>query len=237
MVGIVGSDDSRIALVTAKALDGALPDLGKGSVRLIDHQVDVSAHQVCHRGATAAIVHQCQLGTGLLLEQCSAHVTRATDTRRTQRRPVRLCPGDQLGEIVGLDILSRDDDLRRAWEQGDRLEIRRKIIVEAIDRAVEHMGAPVPQAERIAVGRCANDALDTDASPGARNIFDDDRLAQDAAHTIGDCPSERVGWASSGEWHDERDRAGGIFRGMRPWKAEPQGKQDGENLLHGSPIW
>ena len=66
--------------------------------------------------------------------------------------------------------------------KADRLEILLQIVVQLVDDAAD-VGVPLPDVDRVAIGRRARDAPDGDAAAGAADILDDDRLPERGPHT------------------------------------------------------
>ena len=101
-------------------------------------------------------------------------------------RPLQDVPADSLSGLALIQAISSlrsfagaaifsKDHLRAARQQRNRLKIRDEIVSKRIDRAVDDVGAPVADADRIAIGRRAGHASDPMLLI-ADDILDQDRL-------------------------------------------------------------
>ena len=88
------------------------------------------------------------------------------------------------------------------------------------------MGVPLPDVDRVAVGRGAREAADADRAAGAADILDNHRLAERSAHLVGHDARGDVGRSARRERHDQRDRARGKIVGMRGRKKRNASKPD-----------
>src|SRR5262249_4635174 len=79
-----------------------------------------------------------------------------------------------------------------------------------VDGAVGDVGAPLADAERVAVGRGAGETSDTDGAARAGDVLDDDGLAERGAHRLGHDPSDHVGRAAGRERYDHGEGARGM---------------------------
>ena len=71
-------------------------------------------------------------------------------------------------------------------------------------RAVQDMGSPVAENERVAVCRCSGHTPDADGARGANHIFDNDGLAEGASHALSHDAPDRIRWSARTEWYDHR---------------------------------
>ena len=81
-------------------------------------------------------------------------------------------------------------------------------------------------ADRVAVGRGMGELAHGDGTGGARDVVDDDLLAELLAHALAHDARHEVGRTARGERHDQGDRLAGIGLGEgRPGQADgEQGK-------------
>ena len=146
-VGMSGADGRRLAVGDRIGLDRAGAHLRQRVRRLVDHDVDLPGDQVLHRRPGAAIGHELKLVPVMLWNKtpltCAALPTPAVPPRRLVG--VRLQPGDQLLQVVRRQSFLRDDQLRVAGDQRDRLEILQQVVRQRIDGAVDHVRAQWPR--------------------------------------------------------------------------------------------
>ena len=162
----------------------------------------------------------------VLLEIDAADMRCAAGSGGALRGLVRvgLEPVDQFLEVVRRQGFPHDSELRIGRDQRDRLEIVQHVVWQLVDRAVDHMRAPMADTDRVAVGRGARDASDADRARRSGCVLDDDGLAERRPHPLAHDPRDRIGRAARGERHDQRDRARRI--GLRPRKARHSGQRD-----------
>ena len=189
-------------------LDGAGADLRQRHRALRDQKVDLAGDQIGHGRAGAAIGNEKYFGVGELLQQQPAHLRRRILVDELGVAGILLHPGDQRFEIVRRQRLLGDQKLRIVRDQPDRLEIGLQIVIEIVDDAAD-MGVPLADVDGVAVGRGAREPPDADRAAGAADILDDDRLAEERSHPVGDDAPGHVGRAARRERHDQGDRAGG----------------------------
>ena len=181
---------------------------------LVEHHVDATGHQVEQRRIGAAIGHELQMGAGEIFEIDAGNVRAGADARGADGGArVGLDPGDELGEVLRRQRVAADHQHRIGRQLRDRLEIAQQIVGQRVDRAVDHVRAPVADAQRVAVGCRFRDAADADAAGGAGDVFDDDILPERAAHMLGHQAPHHVGRAAGGERHHHGDRPRRIIVG------------------------
>ena len=138
---------------------------------------------------------------------------------------VRRQPGDQLLQVLRRHVILRDDQIRTACKQRDRLEILHDIVLERVDGAIGDELISGREAKRVAIGRGARDATDTDIAGRTAHILDHHgstqrrrhRFRQDARKHI-DGPARRKGYYH-GNWTRRI--------GLRPCNARHGRESDG----------
>jgi hypothetical protein len=112
---------------------------------LVDHDVDLAGDEILHRGPSATVGHELEFRTGDVLEVDAADVGAAAVAGGSLRRGrgVRLEPADQIFQVLCRHGLPGDDELRIGGNQRDRLEIIEHMVRQLIDRAIDHMRAPM----------------------------------------------------------------------------------------------
>ena len=96
---------------------------------------------------------------------------------------------------------------RAPGDQRHRRQILHRVIIELHDRRIEHGGLRMPDAHRVAVGRCMRDAADADTAAGAADILDDDRLAERHLHLLRQDAGDGVGRSAGRIGHHDGDGA------------------------------
>ena len=173
----------------------------------------MAGQEIGHRGTGAAIGDELDLRAGELLQQDAGHLRRRVLVDEGGLAGIGLQPGDQRLEVVRRQRLLADQELRIDGNQADRLEVLLQVIGEGIDHAA-NMGVPLADVDGVAIGRGARDAADGDATAGAADVLDDDRLAERRPHALGQYPRRHVGRAAGGERHYQRNGTRRI--GLRP---------------------
>src|SRR5258708_14934193 len=74
-----------------------------------------------------------------------------------------------------------------------------------MDRPVRHVGAPMADADRVAVGRGADDPSAAARAAGAGDVLDDDGLAQEGTDALGHDSPDRVSRTARRKRHDHHD--------------------------------
>ena len=117
---------------------------------LVDDEIDLTGHQILQCRAGAAIRDELEAGAGDVLKIDARDMGRGPCTRRSGRdlALVRFDPADELVEVLRRDAVLADHDHRVAGQQHDRLEIAQQIVGQRVNRAVDHMRAPVAGAAR-----------------------------------------------------------------------------------------
>jgi hypothetical protein len=126
--------------------------IGRG---LAEREVDVAGEQVGEQRRAAAIGNSLEFGAGRLLKQEPGDIGRAADPDGAVigLAVALLEPGDKPLEVVGRQVLARDDPDRRVGDQRHRGEIVHHVVGEIHGRGIEHVGLRVTDADRVSVGR------------------------------------------------------------------------------------
>src|SRR5262249_51341531 len=119
-----------------------------------------------------------------------------------------------------------------------------EVVVQVVDRAVDHMRAPVADTDSVAVRRRVRHSANTDRAPGAGHILDQDRLAERDAHTIAHHARHGVRRAAGRKRNVERDRTcrialcsgGAWYRRQRGSARDQMQKLSTLKLHHSPPI-
>jgi hypothetical protein len=122
-----------------------------------------------------------------------------------------VCPrvGDELRQVVGRQILAREQQQRRLGHEQDRRKVGRGIVERRfVERLVRGVRAHVSEHELIAVRRGPRDARAAQHPASAADVLDDHFLAERLRDARGEDAADRVGRPAGGEWHHHRDRAG-----------------------------
>jgi hypothetical protein len=174
---------------------------------LVDDKIDLTGHQILQRRPGAAIRHELETSAGHVLEIDAGDVGRGARAGRSRRDFAFVCfdPPNELGEVLRRHGNLADHDHGIAWQQHDRLEIAQQVVRQRINRAVDHVGAPVPDAERIAIRCRPRDASDPDRSRRSGDILHDDALTERGAHRLGQDARHGIDRSAGGERHDHGD--------------------------------
>jgi hypothetical protein len=94
---------------------------------------------------------------------------------------------DQLGERTGGKARMHHDQVRGRGDDADRVEVLARIVAEVLDEAGRRPNRRAGHhQQRVAVGRGLRDRAGRDRAAGAAAVVDDDLLAEDFAHLVGD---------------------------------------------------
>ena len=92
-------------------------------------------------------------------------------------------------------------------DQRNGFEIVDYVVWERVDGSVHHVGGERDaEGQRVAVGLRAGDPAGAEVTVRASHVFDDERLAEGAAHALGDDSHDHVRWSARAGRHDDRDR-------------------------------
>jgi hypothetical protein len=157
-------------------------------IELREAELRMAAKQPGHLQARSAIGHVGEIEVPLLVH------LEAQEVRRRSRlvggiaelAPVRLGPGDELGEVAGRHAWRGDEHQRRLDAADDRVKLvdRPARVGKRVGRDLgERLGA---EPDDGAVRRLIDDVLRRDVTARARLVLDDDRLPQRPRHVLGD---------------------------------------------------
>ncbi len=133
--------------------------------------------------------------------------------RRIDLVDIGLHVSDEFLEVLGRQILLRQDQDRRPGQQRDRLEILFRMIGKVrIERHRRRMGAHMPRDQRVAVIGGARGTGGGGGAAGADHVLDDDALAQRLRHVRRDDARDDVGRTAGRERHDHGDGARRVGR-------------------------
>ena len=125
-------------------------------------------------------------------------------------RLIRFRIGDEFPQIIGRQILAREQDQRRLSDQHDGREIGRGVVERSfIERLICGMGADIAEHELIAVRRRLRHARSAGHAARAAHILDDDLLPQKLGKAGGQNASDRVCRTTGSERNDHRHWPGG----------------------------
>ena len=177
-----------------KRLDGAGAQLRQHVRGLVEHDVDLAGQKIAHRRGGAAVGHELEARVGQLLEEDAGDVPRGADAAGAGRRLVGigLQPGDQALHVVGRQVLAAHDEHRAGDDQGDRREVGEQVVLQGVGGAVQHVVAPLADAQRIAVGR-RRATLPTPIEPPAPATLSTTGAAEIGGHALGHHAGDRVG--------------------------------------------
>jgi hypothetical protein len=145
-----------------------------GSNRGVNHQVDLPGNQILHGGRGSAIGYELKSRACEFLEECAAYPPGISDDTLRGLVRVGLQPVDKALQVIRRNCFLGDDQPRIAGQKGDRLKILQQVVGKRVERAIQDMCAPLPAADRIAIGRRACDPADTDIACGATHVLDND---------------------------------------------------------------
>ena len=80
--------------------------------------------------------------------------------------------------------------------QTHRLKVLHQVVFEPVDRSICDVGAPLADADRVAIRRGAGDTTFSDRATSTRRVLDDDCLAKHLAHALRHDARNHVGRAA-----------------------------------------
>ena len=159
-----------------------------------DH-LDLSAHRIGERLVDASIRHRHAGHAGRVLELLHHQMIERADAGGSVIDLARVClrVRDEFLQRVDRHGTRDDEHVRRAAEHRDRREILDGVVAEiALHRRVCRVGGDVADHQRVAVRLRPRDGLRGDCAAGARDVLDDEGLAQRCAQLVGDQARDEV---------------------------------------------
>ena len=183
----------------------------------VEHDLNLSAHEIDQRRCVAAVRHVHQIDAGHHLEQLAGHMQRRADAARAHVDLARigLGVGDELRNGLRRQLRIHHHHLRDANDAGDRFRVTQEIEIEMlIKRGVDGVCAG-DQKQRVAVCRRLHHRLGRDVGAGARPIIDDELLAEPLRQPFRRQPRHGVGGAAGRKTAEDMHRARRIGVGAR----------------------
>jgi hypothetical protein len=170
--------------------------------QVVEHQLDLPAEQVLHRGRAALVGHVHHVDLGLGFEQLAGKMAGAPVAARAERElaRIRLRITDQLGDRIGRHRRIQHQHVRRNRDQGDRREVLDRVVRHlAVQADVDRVRRQCALEDRVAVGRAFRDQVGADVAAGARSVVDDHRLSPGDRELLSDRAGDRVGDPPAGK--------------------------------------
>ena len=183
----------------------------------VEHDLDLSAHEIDQRRRVAAVRHVHQIDAGHHLEQLAGHMQRRADAARAHVDLARigLGVGDELRNGLRRQLRSNHHHLRDANDAGDRRRVAQKIEIEMlIKRGVDGVRTGHQQ-QRVTVGRRLHHRLGGDVGAGAWPVVDDELLAELFGQPFRRQPRHGVGGAARRKAAQDMHRTRRIGVGAR----------------------
>src|SRR5262249_16695070 len=152
-----------------------------------------------------------ELCPGLFLKGYAEEVGRSSYRPERGLSGVGFQPSDQFIKVVYRHRFPCKHDQRISDEWRDRLEIIQHVVWKRTENAVQNMPAQGAEADRIAIGPRARDAIDTDAPVSPADVFHDDGLSKRVSHPLGEHSSDyirRAAWCKRNNHRDGPRRVG-----------------------------
>src|SRR5262249_1894288 len=113
-----------------KGLDIAATNLWQRRGLVGEYQVDLSGHQILHRGSAATVGHETEARAGGLLEEGAIDVLWAADAGGPGHSRVRvgLQPRDEALKVIRRQVFSADDHLHVVRHLQDGFEIIQYVV-------------------------------------------------------------------------------------------------------------
>ena len=115
-------------------------------------------------------------------------------------------PRHQLGQVGRRQASLADDPEIGRRQPRHRLEVVEDMIRRRRNRGTADIRGPLPDIERVAIGRCPRDPRAGDGAGGAADILDQHGLPERRLHVVGDDARHRVGRPAGRKADDDRDR-------------------------------
>jgi hypothetical protein len=145
---------------------------------------------------------------------------------------------DESLEIVGRQVLAREQHQRHVGDKRDRREVGRRIVERPlVERLVERMRADRAEHEGQAVGIALRDAQRPGHAAGAGHVVDDDLAADRFAEIVPEDAAEHVDRAAGRErhHHGERPARPALLRMRESCEAQNDCGNDCKNRTHAEP--
>ena len=125
---------------------------------------------------------------------------------------VLLEVGHELLEILGREILSRNDHRRCVRRQPDWREVLGRVVFQiGVKCGGRHVRPHAGGKQRVAIVLRTRRTRGTDCTAGTTDVFDHDVLAERPAHSVSHDPRNHVARAAGRIRNDHRDRARRII--------------------------
>jgi len=134
-------------------------------------------------------------------------------------------------QVAGRNGLPGHDQERIARHQRNRRKVLDEVVSQGEHGAVQNVGGPISENDRVAIRRCAGYASDPDCARCSGNVFDNDRLTKELAHALGHDPSDGVAGTARAERNDHCDRAARIGLSSRDANRRQGEDQSGCHML------
>ena len=174
-----------------------------------DAHVHLAADEVVHRRRRALVRHMHEIDLRLRLEQLSGEVRDAAAARRAEIHfaGVLLRVVDELGDTRYRERGMHGEHFRHAHNQRDE----RRVLLHVVRQLGEGVGRDgqrraAVEAERVAVRRRFQRALDAENATDAADVLDDYGLAELAAQAVREAAAEDVRRPAGREGNDHPDR-------------------------------
>ena len=114
-------------------------------------------------------------------------------------------PVDDLGHVLRRDAGSRHECHRHVGDAAEMIEVVDHVVLQGRIKRGRSRVRDVPDRDDVSVGRRGRHPRHADRAAGAADIFDDNGLPERAAHGFRDQPRDRIGRATCGRRHHQRD--------------------------------
>ena len=121
--------------------------------------------------------------------------------------------GEEVGEIVHAHLGVGHPDRRHCHQVGNRGELGAQALGAGVEQGVDGHGADGGHAHGVAIGRGLGHGFGAYQPARAAAVVDHHRLAQRAAHALGQHPRDDIGGAAGCKRHDQLDGLAWIVVG------------------------
>ena len=190
-------------------------DLRNRRRRRGEHELNLAAEQIGHRGAGALVGDVLHIGLGHLAEQFERQMNRAAGSARTKVE--RAWPGarqrEEFFEVIRFDRRVHDQDQRAGGDQADRRDPLDRVVRQLVERRVGGVAGRYHD-QGVAVWGGARDDLGADQTAGASAVVDDELLAELLRQTYRHHARNDIGAAARRKRHDHAHRFLGPFSSL-----------------------